>query len=225
MQQIKAGFVQHGTTWFAHAQTAGRGQRGKEWLTATGENIIISIAVATKQLVLSQQFAFSAAIALGCHDFFSHYALADDTRIKWPNDIYWRDRKAAGILIENVIQGEDWHWAVVGIGMNVNQTKFADGIHAVSLKQITGKTYEVPVLAKALCVAIEKRWQILLAGQEVLADYNRVLYKRQEIVKLKKDNIVFEACIEQVTAIGSLRVSGALYDELAFGTVQWLITG
>jgi len=223
MTQIKAGLAQHGHAWFAHEQTAGKGQRGKSWLTQPGENIVLSVVFNTQSISPSQQFAFSSAIALGCFDFFSAYALADDTRIKWPNDIYWRDRKAAGILIENVWQGENWNWAVVGIGMNINQTHFADEMNAVSLKQITGKQFNVVELAKALCHQLEERWQMLLNGYDLLNDYNGVLYKRNEKVKFKKDNIVFEAVINRVTEMGKLQVLQSVYQEFEFGEVQWLI--
>ncbi len=223
MQQIKAGLVQHGTAWFAHEQTAGKGQRGKTWFTEQGQNIIISIAVDTKQLNTSQQFEFSMAMALGCYDFFSGFALPDDTKIKWPNDIYWRDRKAAGILIENVFQGNDWTWAVVGIGMNINQTQFSAAMNAVSLKQITGKTYDVPAMAVQLCQALEKRWVNFIDGADLLTAYNDVLYKRQQTVRLKKQNIAFDCVVESVSNQGKLMVSGSTYTSFEFGEVQWMI--
>ena len=77
---------------------------------------------------------------LAAHDFFSHYVF-NNAFIKWPNDLYWRDRKAGGILIENIIRGKDWQSAVAGIGININQTSFDPDItNAISLKQITGKS-------------------------------------------------------------------------------------
>ncbi len=91
---------------FLHiCQTGGKGQRGKTWQTGNGENIAISIIIEPKHLQVAEQFNLSVAVALGCYDFFSAYA-GDETFIKWPNDIYWRDRKAGGVLIENVI-GKD----------------------------------------------------------------------------------------------------------------------
>jgi hypothetical protein len=87
-----------------------------------------------------QQFQLSACVAVGTCQFFSKYD-ADSFKIKWPNDIYWRDRKLGGILIENIIRSHEpgvanWDWAVAGIGMNINQTNFADGLkNPVSLKQ------------------------------------------------------------------------------------------
>src|SRR5205814_1306224 len=82
----------HGTMFFAHDQWAGKGQRGKSWTSAPGENIILSTVLEPANLPIIQQFSLSAAVALACHDLFSRYAGADDTAIKWPNDLYWREQ-------------------------------------------------------------------------------------------------------------------------------------
>ncbi|MGI9137851.1 MAG: biotin--[acetyl-CoA-carboxylase] ligase, partial [Sediminibacterium sp.] len=94
------------------------------------------------------------AVALGAQAFFMVYA-GDETKIKKPNDIYWRDRKAGGILIENIVRGNIWTWAVIGIGVNINQTQFSnDAGNPVSLKQITGKNWDVKSLQKKLSSAL-----------------------------------------------------------------------
>ena len=141
MGQVHAGLAKHGEAWFAREQHSGRGQRSKQWVTQPGENIILSTVV-EPFLLIQQQFALSAAIALACHRFFSKYA-GEETKLKWPNDLYWRDRKAGGILVENVLKGQDWKFAIAGMGININQTSFPDHLtYPVSLKQITGKTFD-----------------------------------------------------------------------------------
>ena len=102
MAQVRTGLAKHGDGFFALAQVNGKGQRGKTWITEPGTNIILTLVMQPFPLPLAKQFTFSTAIALAVHDFFSAYA-GDETFIKWPNDIYWRDRKAGGILIENII--------------------------------------------------------------------------------------------------------------------------
>jgi BirA family biotin operon repressor/biotin-[acetyl-CoA-carboxylase] ligase len=97
MGQANAGLAGHGTVYFALEQTAGKGQRGKSWITTVGENIMMSVVIEPQSLKINDQFLLSAAIALGCYDFFKSYA-GDEISIKWPNDIYWRDRKAGGYL-------------------------------------------------------------------------------------------------------------------------------
>ena len=101
MQQVQAQMAAHGFTCFAHFQKAGKGQRGKEWITERGQNILMSCVVEPSFLSIDNQFILNAAVALACFDLFNLYAI-DKTSIKWPNDIYWEDRKAGGILVENV---------------------------------------------------------------------------------------------------------------------------
>ena len=177
----------HGTAWFTDYQTKGKGQRGKAWTGEAGQNIFISILLEPTGLMVADQFKLSAAVATACCDFFSEYAL-DDTKIKWPNDIYWKDRKAGGILIENIMQGDKWKYAIVGIGINVNQTIFEDLPNPVSLKQITGKKFNAVALAKKLCSYINIRWNQVKNNEflKVLRDYNSVYIKPMSRLLSKK---------------------------------------
>jgi len=287
MAMVRTGLAKHGDGYFANAQLQGKGQRGKVWQTEPGTNIILSLAMRPLNLTLSRQFHFSAAIALAVRDFFDAYS-GGDTTIKWPNDIYWRDRKAGGILIENIIVGREatdvrreasdvrreapvppkpdpppgmdapvpgtkhtahstqhptqnnqepapntqhpapntspWQWAIVGMGININQTSFPENLrNAVSLKQITGKTQDVIELAKELCQHVEKRYRQLLAGNDLVAEYNQHLFMRDQIVTLKKDNRVFSATIKDVTPTGELVVMTAMEEHFGFGEIEWIL--
>ena len=102
MAKVRTGLAKHGDGFFAMAQVKGKGQRGKAWFTEPGSNIIYSLVMQVSALKWGGQFAFSTAVALAVRDFFARYA-GDETSIKWPNDLYWRDRKAGGVLIENII--------------------------------------------------------------------------------------------------------------------------
>ena len=178
-----------------------------------------------KQLNIIHPFQLSTAVALASFDFFSSYA-GDETHIKWPNDIYWRDRKAGGVLIENKFSGKDWKWAVVGIGININQTQFDEAlINPVSLMQITGKNFDPAELAKELHQLILKRTnELLTKSYEIILDeYNQHLYKIQQSVRLKKDNMVFETVIRGVSAQGQLLTVNAIEKQFDFGEVQWVI--
>lgn len=225
IDSLQANLAAHGTAYFAHHQTAGKGQRGKQWHSQTGSNIILSVIVDTTALAMHQQFNLSVAVALACYDFFSLFA-GNETSIKWPNDIYWRDRKAAGILIENIVKGNQWQWAVIGIGMNINQTAFGDmAKNPVSLKQITGKQFDAVELAKALCNCLQKRYVQLLTTNftTLLHAYNQQLYKAGQTAKLKKDTAVFSCTIKRVNANGQLEVAGAAKDCFEFGEVEWVV--
>lgn len=225
MGLIHAGMAQHGTVVFAHEQTRGKGQREKQWTSAPGENIMLSVIMKPFSLAVSQQFLLSMAVANGVHSFFSKYAGAQ-TKIKWPNDLYWCDRKAGGILIENQIQGQVWKYAVVGIGININQTNFqliAD--QAVSLKQVTGKQWDIIEGAKELIKALDEELKLLLdAPGEVSKRYHRALYKWKEEQAFKKNNKVFKARVDGVTNEGYLIISHAHQEFFKIGEVQWVFT-
>jgi BirA family biotin operon repressor/biotin-[acetyl-CoA-carboxylase] ligase len=224
MRQIQAGMATHGITWFAREQTAGKGQRGKSWVAAPNQNIMLSTVI-IPGLAFTRQFSLSATVALACYDFYKKYA-AEETSIKWPNDLYWRDRKAGGILIENVFRGSDWLYAVVGIGININQVQFDASLpNPVSLKQITGKEYDAVQLAKELCEALDRRYQSLIAGNEglMLQQYQQVLYKIHQPVTLKKGSMLFETTIQGVNDNGRLLTKDVIEREFDFGEVEFVI--
>ena len=229
------GETQHGMAIFSHEQTAGKGQRGKNWVSEKDANIALSILLNPFPLSIPDQFKLSVCIAVSTLDLFSKYA-GDETRIKWPNDLYWRDRKAGGVLIENIIQSSQsavgsrwlsgWHWAVIGIGININQSAFGSDLpNPVSLKQITGKNYEPVELAKELCSIIEKNYQTLTAGnfETLFNKYLSHLYKKDEKVKLKKGNRVFETTIKGVSETGQLITQHSIEERFEFGEVEWVI--
>jgi BirA family transcriptional regulator, biotin operon repressor / biotin---[acetyl-CoA-carboxylase] ligase len=237
MGLIHAGMARHGEAVFALAQPEGKGQWGKKWSSEPGANILLSVIIKPGRLKLPDQFYFNAAMSLAVYDFFSKYA-GDETTIKWPNDLYWRDRKAGGILIESVVRGSEsgvnspesaagiWEWAVVGIGININQTAFPDElINPVSLKQITGQDFDPLELAKELCVCISEQFDLLVNGKKenIYKRYNQHLYKLNEQVKLKKDNRMFEVIIKGVSPFGKLMTTHAFDEEFGFGEVEWVI--
>lgn len=223
MAQVHAGLASHGNAYFAMEQTGGKGQRGKTWNTSVGENIALSIVLKPGVLILSDQFLLSLAVALACYDLISQYA-GEETSIKWPNDIYWRDRKAGGILIENVIQGVNWQYAIVGIGININQTRFDQNLkNPVSLKQITGNTIDIIELSKELCRALQYRFDALQTRDvSLLEQYNNVLYKREQTVTLKHKNIVFKTVVKGVNRQGRLIVQAGIEQQYDWGEIEWL---
>ena len=156
MQQAKSGLAKHGTAYFAHEQTAGKGQRNKHWLSAKDENIILSVILDASGLLLSQQISLNVIAALAALNLFNNYT-TKNFKIKWPNDIYWQDRKTGGILIENIIAGDVWKYSIVGFGLNINQTAFDTSLkNPVSLKQITGNTYDIVEMARTGVSALQR---------------------------------------------------------------------
>ena len=241
MTLVQEGMAQHGWTVLSHEQTAGKGQRGKKWNTGN-DNLALSIIVNPYPLSPSEGFQLSACTAVAVYDFFYSYA-GIDTKIKWPNDIYWCDRKAGGILIENVIGSSEsragssesgvqsresgkWKWTVIGIGININQTSFsADLPNPVSLRQVTGKKFDVVSLAKELCQILDKYYTELTTGKfkNIFRIYLQALYKKNEKVKLKKGNRVFEAVMKGVSENGQLIIQHSIEERFEFGEVEWVV--
>lgn len=221
-----AGTLSHGALVFAHDQWAGKGQRGKGWTSRPGENIILSAVLEPIALAPTAGFQLSVAVALACYDFFSHYAGAEPAAIKWPNDLYWNDRKAGGILIENHFKGDRWLYSIAGMGFNINQMDFPPTArNPVSLRQITGETYDSLQLARELGDFLDKRYSGLLAGGAggQLQEYNLRLYGRGREVRLKKENAVFRTRVEGVSAHGELLTKDVLERRFGFGEVEWLL--
>ncbi len=224
MGLVRAGMAHHGTAVFAHEQTKGRGQRTKEWSSEGGKNIAISFIIEPELISTQQIFFLSMAMAVGTLNFFNNLT-GNEALIKWPNDIYWRDRKAAGILIQNIWQGNSWKYAVVGIGINVNQVEFGLlGTRAVSLKQIKGKEENPLHLARELGNYLEDSYQLLKNDPAAIATlYRKQLYKLNQPVKLKTENRIFEAVIIGVSDLGQLEVNTDKTERFDVGEVEWII--
>lgn len=223
MRQVQAQMAGHGATWFAHHQFAGKGQRGKQWQTEPGQNILLSVALETVTFSITEQWNVSMAIALACQQFIASLTQGD-VFIKWPNDIYWKDRKAGGILIENIIQGGQWKFAIVGIGINVNQVHFNNMLtNPVSLKQITGKTFDPIELSHGLCQHIQLQWDALHHQplHNLLQAYNDFLYQKDKRVPLRYKNTSIMATIIGVNQQGQLIIDDGNLLTINFGEIVW----
>ena len=230
LSRIRERMAEHGTAFFAHEQTAGKGQMGRQWISQKGTAIALTVVLRPGPLPLSRQFQLSACIAVAVMKFLTRHA-GNDIRIKWPNDLYWQDKKLGGILIENIVSSGPasvgWDWAAVGIGLNINQTSFPPGLpNPVSLKQITGTDFDTVQLAKELCVDLDGWFSKLREERfdEIYKLYNECIYKLGSIVRLKKNNAVFQTKIEGVSETGELVTNnGVLEERFTFGEVAWML--
>ncbi len=198
-----------GTAIITDHQYQGRGQIGTSWESAAGQNITLSLILYPKFLQVRAQFLLSQAIALGVRSFIADI-VHKDTWIKWPNDIYIEDRKVCGLLIQNTISGRSLQNAIIGIGINLNQTDFTHPIKkATSIALETGETFPVFDLLPALFQSIEHYYLKLRNGQEgVIRDaYLEHLYRYQAWHDFE-DNIgaKFKGKILGVTEQGQLQV-------------------
>ena len=110
------------TSIYTAYQSAGRGQRGNSWESEAGANLLFSFVVYPEFLEARRQFLLSQITALALQEILSLYT--EDIRIKWPNDIYWKDKKLCGTLIENDLTGTHIGRSISGTGVNLNQEQF-----------------------------------------------------------------------------------------------------
>jgi len=226
MEMINKEQAIHGNAYLAHYQTEGRGQRGKKWDSLPGQNLTMSVILKPSSDFIDKPFLFNAFIAVEIASFVEDF-IQEKVMIKWPNDIYIRDRKAGGILIENKIRGENWNWSVTGIGLNINQFEFMSTPNEpISLIEITKQKIRIEEFARALHGKLLKSYasNSNTNGEKILQDYNNRLFKAGMTVQLKKNNVVFETTIKEVNSAGQLITVGVKEQHFEFGEVEWILT-
>ena len=168
----------------ADHQTSGRGQRGNSWESAPGENLLFSLCLTPKEIPASQQFILCELISVAISEVLKSYTT--DISIKWPNDIYYRDQKLCGILIEHEIESTTLSRSIIGVGLNVNQTKFiSNASNPVSLCQILGHEVEREALLQriiACFITLYEQYILLLSEDsnryELHQRYTQSLYRK-----------------------------------------------
>lgn len=209
----------------AEYQTAGRGQRGNSWESAKGKNLVFSLSVRPK-LPVSHIFALSEACALAIRDALSTFT--EGIEVKWPNDIYWHDKKIAGILIETKLTGKRIDEGIIGVGINVNQMEFlSDAPNPISLSLITGKEMDREEVLEQVIQHFAQNLHALQQGN--LADlyrrYMSVLYRRLGYHTYRDENGTFQALIVDVQPSGHLILRDTKEQErrYAFKEVEQII--
>lgn len=153
------------TVWATNYQSKGKGQRGNSWKSEAGKNLLFSFNIHPNRSI-QDQFYLSKAVAIGIKDGLGNFLgksgkSSDLLKIKWPNDIYWKDKKLGGILIENHLTGGKWAFSIIGIGLNINQENF-DISTAESLKNIVGKEIDRQEVLKEILKSLMEmihRWK------------------------------------------------------------------
>ena len=190
---------------YAGYQPAGRGQTGNGWESEAEKNLLCSILLPPRKNLFELNMVVAVAV---------QRLLGEAFTIKWPNDIYYGDKKVAGILVENAIIGNEIKYSIAGIGLNVNQVEWqSDAPNPVSLKQITGRTYDIDALMQKLYEQVQK------ALQEDVWDYYKAhLYRREGFWPFVEREVTtaptmnagqeakeqFRACIEDVLPTGEI---------------------
>lgn len=231
-----AATMEHGTAVYADCQTAGRGQRGNSWESEDYKNITMSMLLRPARVKPSCQFWLSEAVAMAVVHTLDRY-VGEGVSVKWPNDIYWHDRKICGILVEHSLSGGKIDHTIAGIGLNINQPEFrSDAPNPVSLLQITGKETPLDDVLHFLSEELLRLADSLPESAEALhGEFLSRLYRRcgmhtyRNVADRQADGLragePFEAEIANVAPDGMLTL--ALADgrrpQFAFKEVEFVI--
>lgn len=212
----------------ALSQTAGRGQRGNKWLAPKGENLTFSMLIRFSDTEFSpipatRQFDISIAATLGTSDYLASKGI--ECKIKWPNDIYVRNRKICGMLIENSLCGSNVSTSIIGIGLNVNQKAFDPQLmNPTSMTLVTGCEYDIRQELTTLCEFIKAR--LLKMGTQK-DEYVARLYRIGAFHEFCNcsDGSKFEGRIEGITESGTLllKTKEGKLKEFAFKEISYII--
>ncbi len=215
-----------GSVVWAEFQRAGRGQIGNAWESAAGENLTFSVVLYPSFLPANHQFLISQIAALSVKQLLDGYI--DGVCIKWPNDIYWHDRKICGMLIENDLSGQYIYSSILGIGININQKEFhSDAPNPVSLYQILGHETDREKLIQEFLERLYANYLLLLQEKEttIQTAYREALYRKEGFHLYEDANGRFEATISDIEPTGylSLRLKDDSIRRYEFKEVKFIL--
>lgn len=218
--------VQEFTTAYTDYQTAGKGQRGNYWESERQKNLLFSTVLYPVFLETSKQFLLSQIIALSVKEELD--TLSNGFSIKWPNDIYWKEKKISGILIENEIIGHTLQKSIIGVGININQKTFhSPSPNPVSLNRITGKEYYIPHILNGIIERLVHYYTLLKQNrtEEINNRYHQSLFRKSGKHQYRDHTGEFTAYILYVKPEGILVLEDETGNkkEYAFKEVQYIL--
>ena len=201
--------IPNGTVILADFQTNGRGQREKYWDSEALQNLTFSIIYFPNNLLVDYQYTLNKAIALGILGFCNQFSPSTQKpTIKWPNDILINNEKVCGILIENALSDRLIKSSIIGIGININQKIFSNGIKATSLSKITQQDFDLKESLNLLLLYIEKQLEFLEEGlfEKIDLAYKNNLFGINEWRKYGYQGKVIDAKITDISRYGALEL-------------------
>lgn len=192
----------------ADFQTSGRGQVGNSWFSSKGANLLFSLLLYPKNIKAKHQFIISRIVSLALKRVLDRYM--QNITIKWPNDIYWKNKKIAGILIENNLMGQYIDYTIIGVGLNVNEDDFPANLpNPISMRQITGFEIDRDKVLASLQKEFWTLYQSLKQGDtaDIEQEYMSHLYRGQGVYWFSDETGTFKASIKTVLPTGHLILS------------------
>lgn len=219
-------------------QSHGKGMGTNRWESEPGKNLLFSILIHPVWLPIRLQYLLSmteaVAIAEVLREELAQYPEAQlPLTIKWPNDIYYGDRKISGTRIDVNLKGARLQDVIIGTGININQQRFlSDAPNPISLRQITGRDHDREALLKNMIERFEQYLEMLRQGVEegrqenierIVNLYHQHLYRREGLHAYRDAEGEFLATTEYVEPTGILHLrredgtqSTYMFKEVAF---------
>ena len=181
-------------------QTSGKGQGKNIWQSEDGKNLLFSVALDMSFLKAENQFLLTQIVSVTMINVLKKYLPEESLFIKWPNDIYFNDKKIAGILIKNEIKGMMMGTSIIGIGLNVNQTSFDENLpNPISMKMITGNDFDLKLILNDICQQLRANSQ-----WPIVNSYIKHLYRYQQWASYEHEGVVKEMMIIGYDQFGRL---------------------
>jgi BirA family biotin operon repressor/biotin-[acetyl-CoA-carboxylase] ligase len=202
---LDKGSGEQGLIVISKDQSEGRGMSGNLWISEKSKNLLMSMLHYTEGLTTQNQFYLSKCCAIAVSKAIDQTIGAEQSRIKWPNDVYINSLKTAGILIQSSIKAEKIQYSFLGIGININQSEFSLD-NATSIKLETGQKFEIMEVLSHLTKELDH-------SLKALADFdfdfiNKTYYNKligyQQWLKYKKEEVEFEGLIQKIEDDGHL---------------------
>jgi BirA family biotin operon repressor/biotin-[acetyl-CoA-carboxylase] ligase len=222
-QYLAQEHLPEGSVIITDHQYQGKGQHGSVWHSEPHKNLTFSLVLYPSFLAAPESFALNIITSLAIYQALSTH-VPSGLKIKWPNDIYCQGQKLGGVLIENVIREGKIKASVIGIGLNINQTELSVvsdygsktplsvvcnyGPNPTSLALLLARSFDLPLLLKALLLAIESTY--LQAQAQAIAPlekaYLQHMYRIHERHTFRDATHTFRGKIRGIDGVGRLMV-------------------
>jgi BirA family biotin operon repressor/biotin-[acetyl-CoA-carboxylase] ligase len=207
-QEILRQDAKEGTIVITDDQFAGKGQKGNDWISEPGQNLTFSLILKPREIEPKQQFLITVAVSLAIKNALEIY-LPGEVLIKWPNDIYFKSKKLAGLLIENTLRGTRFESCIVGLGLNVNQEVFANSLNASSMAREANKQFDRNEIFNQLLVEIDKYYSLvkMSKGHRLMPKYHAALLGCGVVMRFRESGKEFDGVIEGTDDFGRLIIT------------------
>lgn len=217
LRMIRLRQTKEGSIVISDNQTKGKGQRGNTWQSEAGKNLTFSLILRPDFMDISEQFYLNMAVSNSIRRLLQEYI--PNLKVKWPNDLIVPGYgKLVGTLIENTFSGKQWEYAVVGIGVNVNQLQFVTP-NVASISSITGSQFDLEELFRLLITQLEQGYIQLKKGKwkEIKAEYLMHLYRMDSWANYQANGKQFSGKIVGISADGKLELELKNGELVVFG--------